>query len=116
VTVIDIVNDIAPEFDVLGVDLIERFIGYAECSVNADFFGCDYELAWAYMTAHMLELRENRKGSSGYASLKKEGDLQLQYIMPAGISGQLATTSYGAEFIRLRNKYAKGAFCAAVIN
>ena len=82
----DILKDIAPEFDATDPAKVLRFITYAENQVSADIFKIDYELAVAYLTAHMLALAsrnaaEGSGGLGGNITSKKEGDLQVQYAL-----------------------------------
>lgn len=107
--VLDVLKAIAPEFENEDPARLDTFIGLAECQVSQDVFDCDYELAVAYLSAHMLALsNRNSNGSNGLAGNitgKKEGDLSINYALPSALNtadGTLTTTSYGIEFIRLR--------------
>ena len=104
---------IAPEFNSVEPARIATAIELAECQVSESIFKCDYALAAANLTAHMLSLagrntNEGANGQAGNVTQKKEGDLQLNYALLGTISsgdGVLATTAYGIEFIRLRNMH-----------
>ena len=107
-----IICDIAPEFDNEDPARVLRFIGYAELQVSSDAFGSKYELAVAYLTSHMLSLSgrnddEGTNGTPGTITQKKEGDLSLSFALPQGLGqskdGTLLLTSYGIEYLRLRD-------------
>lgn len=73
----------------------------AALSVGA-VFGNQQELATAYLTAHMLTVSQ-RAGNGGAVKSLKEGDLSLTYGDTAQTKDPMASTSYGQEFIRIRN-------------
>jgi hypothetical protein len=108
----DIIDDIAPEFNNEDPARIDRFIGYAELQVSPDAFGTKHDLAVAYLTSHMLSLAnrnddEGTNGTPGTITQKKEGDLSLSFGTPSdiahGTDGTLLLTSYGIEYLRLRD-------------
>lgn len=111
-TIAEVIEDIAPEFNNENPARIARFIGYAELQVSENAFGKKYDLAVAYMTAHMLSLSgrndsEGTNGTPGTITQKREGDLSLSFALPQGLAqsndGTLVLTSYGIEFLRLRD-------------
>lgn len=105
--VIDVLHDIAPQFtdDIVNA----RFITYAEPQVSEDVFNGSYELATAYLTAHLLTLasRSGSQGGSlaGFLNNIKEGDRALGYTAPQIKDVDLFSTIYGVEFVRLRNMF-----------
>ncbi len=112
-TILETLLLIAPEFILIDPERLESFIELAECQVSETVFGCSYKLAVAYLAAHMLALSERNtnsgtNGQAGNVISKKEGDLALGYSLPSSLSsseGELETTSYGIEYLRLRNLY-----------
>lgn len=113
---IDILKEIAPEYAGEDPARLNTFITLAENQISQNIFNVDYDLAVAYLAAHMLALSSrntigNDSGGDGLAgniTAKKEGDLSLNYALPAALStkdGALATTSYGIEFMRLRDMH-----------
>lgn len=111
-TVADVIEDIAPEFATEDPARIARFIEYAELQVSSNAFGAKYELAVAYLTCHMLSLAnrnddEGTNGAVGILTQKKEGDLSASFALPTGLSncndGTLLLTSYGIEYLRIRD-------------
>lgn len=108
----DIIDDIAPEFLNEDPARVTRFIGYTELQVSQDEFGDKYDIAVAYLTAHMLSLsnrndEEGTNGTSGKLTQRKEGDLTVSFALPQGLDqskdGTLLLTSYGIEYLRLRD-------------
>ena len=102
-TILDVLHDIAPEFtdDIVNA----RFITYAECQVSESEFRCAYDLAVAYMTAHLQAVAGRDSGTSGFTSSIKEGERSINYTPPSATDVDLMTTSYGAEFVRLKNSF-----------
>jgi len=98
-----ILHDIAPQF----VDDVKnaRFITYAEPQVSACKFGASYELALAYLTAHLLEVSTRNGAMAGFVNNIKEGDRQIGFSTVNPKDADLMTTSYGVEFKRLRELY-----------
>lgn len=111
-TIADIITqDIAQEFAGEIVARIDRFIEYAKLQVSATVFGDRYDLAVAYLAAHMLALAnrnddEGTNGNAGIITQRKEGDLSLSFALPNAlnnIDGTLQLTSYGIEYERIRS-------------
>ena len=111
-TIAEVISDIAPEFDNEDPARIDRFIGYAESQVSSNEFLTKYDLAVAYLTAHVLSLSgrndtEGTNGNAGNITQKKEGDLSLSFALPSALNnsqdGTLMSTSYGLEYLRLRD-------------
>jgi len=110
-TINDIIDDIAPEFENEEQARIDRFIEYAELQVSANVFGERYDLAVAYLACHMLTLRDRgdadsgSSGTSGVITQKREGDLSLTFALPNALNdgdGNLQLTKYGIEYDRIR--------------
>lgn len=111
-TIAEVIDDIAPEFLNEDPARITRFIGYATLQVSEKAFGDRYDLAVAYLTSHMLSLSgrnstEGANGAAGVITQKKEGDLSVSLAVPTGITqgndATLALTSYGIEYLRMRD-------------
>lgn len=96
-----IIEDIAPELASIDPDRRDRVIALAENQVGKKVFGDLYDLAVAYLAAHMLSIAD-RQGRSGQVTGLREGDLQIQFGSVSG-SGGLNSTSYGEEFLRIRS-------------
>lgn len=111
ITAADVI-DIAPEFASGDVARIARFIARAKLSVNESVFGRAYELAVAYLTAHMLAVSTDSTAGGGSTSQittsEKVGDLARTYAdtssSVASDDSALARTKYGQEFLRLRRQ------------
>lgn len=98
--IIDVFRDIAPQFSSVSDAQVLRFIGYVTCHVSQSVFGCDYELAIAYLAADMIEIANRDDGqTTGMITSKKEGDLSLGYKVPDDMS---YVTTYGQKFLQLR--------------
>jgi len=114
--VLDVLKEIAPEYATIDPARLNTFIGFAENQVSEIVFGLDHELAVAYLAAHMLALSTRNTnigidGQVGNVTSKKEGDLALGYALPSALAnkdGTLLTTSYGIEFMRLRDMHVIG--------
>ena len=111
-TIAEIINDIAPEFLNEAPTRIARFITYVELQVSKLQFDERYDLAVAYLTCHMLALsgrndEEETNGNAGIITQKKEGDLSLSFALPYALNvaneGALLLTSYGIEYLRLKD-------------
>jgi hypothetical protein len=99
--ILDILHDIAPQFTDDAKN--NRFILYAEPQVSEDFFGDLYDLAVANLTAHMLTISTRSGSVSGFINNMREGDRSKGYSTPNAKDVDFMTTSYGVEFVRLRN-------------
>jgi len=102
-----LLHTIAPQFD--SIASRNDFIFIATLQVNRDWFGDTYELAAAYLTAHLITVNTNSSYTNGSGAItsKREGDLSVSYSAPT-ISGKgdddLIQTGYGRQFLRLRNQ------------
>ena len=110
-SVSSILSDIAPQFD--GDAARDDFISLARNRVNYEYFCNNAEVAHAYMTAHMMTIRDLSQKTGGISTSGltqlKEGDLSIS--MKGGSSAdesELATTSYGKEFIDLQKSSGVG--------
>ena len=109
----DVLLAIAPEFALVAPARLTTFIDFAENQISQTLFEGDYELVVAYLAAHMLALSERNSnagnnGQAGSITSKKEGDLSLGYGSPATTNNSDVTlflTSYGIEFVRLRDMH-----------
>jgi len=112
-TILETLSCIASEFDTVPVATRNCIIGLAENQIDSATFGSDYEAAAAYLAAHMLTIREYKKGNvAGPTTMKREGDLQLQFGMPTSVdNSSLSDTAYGREFLRIRGLHVVGAVC-----
>lgn len=97
--IIDVFRDIAPEFSAISNEQVQRFIGYVTCHVSQSVFGCDYELAVAYLAADMMSITKRSAATTGMITSKREGDLALGYKVPDDTS---YVTTYGQKFLQLR--------------
>ena len=100
-TTLAVFRDIAPEFSGVSNDAVNRFIGYITCQVSQDFFGCDYDLALAYLAADMIAIAQRRGGVTGQINMKKEGELAIGYTVP---KDDRYVTTYGQRFLLLMKK------------
>ena len=95
---------IAPEF-VDDANILD-YIDIASAQVSPDMINRD--LAIAYLTAHIIELR-NRRGSGGVISSESEGSLSQSFHI-AHDTSRLSVTAYGMEFLRVCQNSGKGLF------
>lgn len=109
--IVDILLDIAPEYAIEDSSKLGRFIGYAAEDVNREFFGTRADRATAYLAAHMLARSAASSSAAGAVTSEKVGDVSVSYaVNSAAGAADLATTSYGSEFVRLRKACYKGPF------
>lgn len=106
----DTFNAIAPA---LATDVnADAFLGFAVDQLNPVVFGRQYELAVAYLAAHMLTIARRSEeggpagGGSGPVTSERAGEVSRQYgQMSVTGKGDLAyynTTPFGMEFLRIR--------------
>jgi hypothetical protein len=98
-TVLDVLHDIAPEFTDDAKNL--RFIGYATPMVSVDIFGLVYELALAYLAAHLMAVAGRGGDIAGLTNNITEGSRNIGYSSVLPKDADLMTTSYGVEYKRL---------------
>jgi hypothetical protein len=104
------VKDIAPEFASVLDARVQRFIDRAKLSVNEDIFGRVYDLAVAYLAAHMLAMAVAPSSGGGGIGLivtqEKVGDLSRSYADTSAVAtdAALSRTRFGDEFLRLRRQ------------
>lgn len=111
----DVLQCVAPEFDAIAPNIITCIKGLALNEVDELTFDKDYEAAVAYLMAHILAIREYRKGNSGsFVTQLREGDLQKSFATPESLdTTSLSDTAYGREFLRLRGLHVIGAICVS---
>ena len=77
----------------------------AALRVNTTWFGAKYDLAVAYVAAHMLALNDplfRPSGEAGAVTSKKEGDLSINYSSGGSASSDdYDQTSFGKQFEQL---------------
>lgn len=81
----------------------------AALRVNVSWFGAKYDLAVAYVAAHMLAMSDplfRANGEAGAISSKKEGDLSIGYSTggsssSSGGGSDYDQTSFGRQFEQL---------------
>lgn len=100
---IEIFRAIAPEFDYLEDDDLERYLEIAGLEVPIGFCGDKRPLLVAYLIAHMVTIARRSMGASGEVSSITEGSLSISYGKGNNISKSigLSNTSYGQEYDRL---------------
>jgi hypothetical protein len=102
----DILSVIAPQFN--DSDNRSGFLNIAASLVSSSWFGNKYDLAVAYLTAHMMSLSNDplrQSGETGSVSSKKEGDLAIAFSN-GSISEQNAyygLTHFGMQYIQTRD-------------
>lgn len=117
--VIKLVRAIAPEFDGVDDEQIERLLFFYGDFVSKSYFGKRYERALALLIAHQLTLFQSISDSvaaggdsssssimRGDVVMEKEGDLQRQYSGDSSSSASasdalLSKTPYGKMYLSL---------------
>ncbi len=95
-----------PEFSTLTDDRFNTMLPIAESFVSPQVFLTKTDYATACMLGHMLELAK-RRGATGQVTSDKTGDVAVAYA-PMQTTDQLRMTTYGQEFIRVRQIMAGG--------
>ncbi len=84
---------------------IEKFIEIAKLSVSESVWGAKANYDTALLTAHMLTVFDRGSGVGNDIKRKKLGDEEIEYqVSRAEDPHELATTSYGKEFLRCRRQ------------
>jgi hypothetical protein len=102
--ILDALYAIAPQFadpDSDTLAIYNQLIALIRCQVNETFLACCGVLAYAYLLAHMLTLRNNPQ--LGVANNLSEGDLSIGLAIQANGS-ILDSTPYGKSYIDLVNR------------
>lgn len=102
---------IAPEFSQMTDAQVKAIITLYQGFVSKKTFGEKYNLAVAYITAHMIALNklytttEGASTSSSIADIKreKEGDLEREYAVPNtdDFNSLLQKTYYGMMYLQI---------------
>ena len=109
------IKDLFPEFSAVSDTRIENFIEIASLSLSEKVWGSSYGTGLSYLTAHLLKRAgagggvQGGSSNPGVVTSEKVGELQRSYALPNFSGGSaedslLATTSYGAEYLRLRRQ------------
>lgn len=112
-----------PEFDdsfTWPDDVVDKFLGWAAAELEASVWDCHFEAGSLALAAHMmavvkksLSAQGNAMGAApgGISSLKTDME-QISYaapaVAPSSADSSLATTIYGLEFMRLRERVVDG--------
>lgn len=98
------VHSIAPEFKDKPPDQITTAIDVAKLSVDSKVWKTKYDAGVAFLAAHILTMIA-RAGVSGAVIEETVGEVTQRYSSPIsdGKRDQYLATSYGAEYLRLRN-------------
>jgi len=112
---------IAPQLASVDGEVIDVHIELASMECDASLWGATYQRAVALLAAHSLTITERNAESgtagagSGAVTSRKAGDLSITYGAALGVissDATYATTSYGLEFLRLRQQLGSMAFVA----
>jgi len=99
--IIEIFDDIAPEFINEPQALKLRFIDYAKLHYAQQMVGEYYDMIIALYAAHMMTLRA-RQGKSGMVNSASEGSLSLSFS--SSKTDGIFSTSYGQQIDELLKK------------
>lgn len=100
-----VLSIIAPQFN----DVSNRndFLSLAILQISSDWFADKYDLAVAYLTAHMMSLDTSllrQNGETGAISSKKEGELSITFSSSNSKGdGNFNQTHYGKQYAQLRD-------------
>jgi hypothetical protein len=116
--VLKVFRVIAPEFTPMTDGEVMELIEVYKCLVSKKTFGDKYNLALAYVIAHILSLNNvytTTAGASSDASVagvkrEKEGDLEREYAIPdaSDFMSLLYKTYYGRMYLQIMKMCAIG--------
>lgn len=103
----DLVLIIAPELANITNNLLwDTILDDVASDVTASVFGIKQERAQRYLAAHLLTLSNPDSNinplASGPITSERTGPLAVSYGSISNINGELDSTNYGREFIRIR--------------
>jgi len=89
---------------------LDIYIEIAENQISSCYYGSNRNLAVALLSCHQYTM-DQRGGTAGTISTKREGDLSVSYSTIASKNGgsDLDQTSYGKELQSLTRKSGSGA-------
>lgn len=97
---------VAPSLDDQLTDAqIDTYIDLALDRLSYSKWGDRYRQAVAFLAAHYAQLARNRDGQPGAIVSEKAGKVSRSYANQ-GTSKRLETTSYGEQFVELRDELA----------
>lgn len=98
------VKELFPEFESEPDSRISILISIASKSVSEGVWGDLTDPATGYLTAHLLAMsKRGASGGSGPVTMEKVGELSRGYgQLSVDGNAELASTVYGAEYLRLR--------------
>ena len=109
--ILSVFRVIAPEFISLSDEQVKSMIALYEGFVSKKVFGSKYNLAVAYLTAHLIALNNlytTTAGASTDASVagvrrEREGDLEREYAIPdaSDYMSLLYKTYYGRMYLQI---------------
>jgi hypothetical protein len=114
---------LAGEFSAVADGTVENFLAYAALRIDTGIWGNVYDQALVYLAAHMLKMDPSYggayTGAAGAVIAQKDGDLSRSYAAPPAVSSltdsYLLRTSYGAQFLALRDSRAEvGPMCLQI--
>lgn len=102
-TALEIMHQIAPQF----TDDTKNafFIELADIQVSECKFGKGYQMALAYLAAHLEEVSTRNGSMAGFINNIEEGDRTVGFNTVNPKDADLLTTSYGVEFKRLSDMF-----------
>jgi len=84
--------------------LRDKYIAIARQSIDAGFFGTNYEEAVALMASHKYSLNVERPGEAGVVTYKAEGRRMVSLGGIGVLRDELELTNYGRQLIGLANR------------
>jgi hypothetical protein len=99
-----IVKVLGPEFKERADSVIQTFLDIAALKMDPDVWGDKYNFGMAYLAAHLMAM-SRREGIGGSVVREQVGEISQSFSSPIsdGRHDQYLATSYGAEFLSLRN-------------
>lgn len=99
-----LVKVIAPEFVERSSANIQVFLDVAAVKMDPDVWGDKYAYGMAYLACHLMSMSV-REGIGGAVIREQVGEISQSYSSPIsdGKRDQFLASSYGAEFLSLRN-------------
>lgn len=96
-------NEFAPEYAALSAPAFAAFLAVATTFTDGPIWVVNVDYATAQMLAHMLKMRDKAAIDGGALASERIGQFSQAFMHTSVLDTDLALTSYGKEFMRVRN-------------
>ena len=96
-------NEFAPEYAGISAGTFAAYLAVATTFTDGPIWAVNVDYATAQMLAHMLKMRDKAAIDGGALASEKIGQFAQAFVHGTLTDDSLGLTSYGKEFLRLRN-------------